>query len=97
MWGPVNGENAALGWPQQPLEKNLKKGAADIKTSPDRLTLAAIFGVFAPFFQFLILRSFTFTPQSSPLPLPLIQLPLLSALSLRWSFAGVSTLAKAET
>lgn len=34
MWGPVNGENAALGWPQQPLEKNFKKRSCGHKDKP---------------------------------------------------------------
>lgn len=48
MWGPVNGEKAALGWPSSHL-KRAKKRAVDIKTRPDRLAHASIFRFFVFF------------------------------------------------
>lgn len=53
MWGPVNGEIAALGWPSSHLKREKKK-AVDTQTKPDRLVHAPISSICASFFFFLV-------------------------------------------
>lgn len=92
MWGPVNGEKAALGWPSSHLKRAKKKSCGH----KDKARQARS----CPHIQHLCLFSGSDFPLSTPplshlnLLFPLVPLPLpcpsSSVASLRWSFAWVS-------